>query len=99
MISLTALMPWFDAEGHLRATSRLWGLGRGLEALLDRVVGLSLLREMAEFFQAFAPLYEGFRERAVKVKALLRSPRTLFVVVSGPGEDAIVSLELANDHV
>jgi anion-transporting ArsA/GET3 family ATPase len=51
------------------------------------VVGLDLLRDMAEFFQAFSPLYAGFRERATEVEALLRSPKTLFVLVAGPGEE------------
>src|SRR5947207_9413840 len=44
---------------------------------------------MAEFFQAFGPLYEGFRQRARQVEELLRSPRTRFLVVSGPGEERI----------
>jgi anion-transporting ArsA/GET3 family ATPase len=44
---------------------------------------------MAEFFQAFGPLYEGFRRRATEVETLLRSPKTLFVLVSGPGEERI----------
>jgi len=52
-------------------------------------VGLDLLRDMAEFFQAFSPLFAGFRERAAQVEALLRSPRTLFVLVAGPGEERI----------
>jgi anion-transporting ArsA/GET3 family ATPase len=80
-----ALKPWFDGEGRLRATSHLGFLGRNVESFLDRMVGLELLRDMAEFFQAFAPLYAGFRQRAVDVQSLLRSPRTLFVLVSGPG--------------
>jgi len=84
-----ALKPWFDEHGHLRPTSRLRFLGKGVESWLDRVVGLGLLRDMAEFFQAFAPLYDGFRERALKVQELLRSPRTLFVLVTGPGEEQI----------
>lgn len=84
-----ALRPWFDEHGHLKPARRLGALGRGLEGLLDRVVGLGLLREMAEFFQAFAPLYEGFRERALAVQELLRSKRTLFVLVCGPGEERI----------
>jgi anion-transporting ArsA/GET3 family ATPase len=41
---------------------------------------------MAEFFQAFAPLYEGFRERAADVQRLLRTPGTRFLLVSGSGE-------------
>lgn len=84
-----ALRPWFDESGKLKATSKLGFLGRRAERFLDSVVGLDLLREMAEFFQAFAPLYAGFRERAAEVEALLRSPRTLFVLVSGPGEERI----------
>ncbi|MES1211891.1 MAG: hypothetical protein ABUL63_06115, partial [Acidobacteriota bacterium] len=84
-----ALKPWFDEEGRLTMSSR-WGmLGRRAERFLDDVVGLDLLRDMAEFFQAFAPLYEGFRERAQAVEQLLRSPRTRFIVVSGPGEERI----------
>lgn len=84
-----ALKPWFDEEGRLKAASRFGPLGRQAERFLDDVVGLDLLRDMAEFFQAFAPLYEGFRDRAQAVEQLLRSPRTRFVLVSGPGEERI----------
>lgn len=84
-----ALRPWFDAGGRLKATSRLGGLGRRAERFLDEVVGLDLLRDMAEFFQAFSPLFAGFRERASQVEELLRSPRTCFVLVAGPGEERI----------
>lgn len=84
-----ALKPWFDAEGRLRATSRLGFVGRNVEAFFDRMVGLELLRDMAEFFQAFAPLFEGFRQRALEVQGLLRSPECRFVLVSGPGPDRV----------
>ncbi len=84
-----ALKPWFDERGHLRPTARLGLIGRNVEAFLDRIVGLELLRDMAEFFQAFGPLFDGFRRRATEVRALLRSPRTLFVLVSGPGEERV----------
>jgi len=84
-----ALKPWFDDQGKLKATSRLGILGRNVESFLDRMVGLELLRDMAEFFQAFAPLFEGFRERALQVQDLLRSQRTLFVLVSGPGSGRV----------
>jgi len=84
-----ALKPWFDADGKLRATSRLGIIGRNVEAFFDRMVGLELLRDMAEFFQAFTPLYDGFRERALQVQKLLRSKNTLFVLVSGPGRQRV----------
>lgn len=82
-----ALKPWFAADGRFQPASGWGPLGRELEGFLDRVVGLDLLRDMAEFFQAFAPLYAGFRERALEVERLLASPRTLFVLVAGPGEE------------
>lgn len=84
-----ALKPWFDEEGHLKPTARWGALGRRAERFLDHVVGLDLLRDMAEFFQAFGPLYEGFRQRAKQVEELLRSPRTRFLLVSGAGEERI----------
>jgi anion-transporting ArsA/GET3 family ATPase len=80
-----ALKPWFDREGNFRPTS-LPGLGTPLGALLDRMVGMNLLRDMAEFFQAFAPLFGGFRERALEVDGLLRSPDTGFVLVTAAAE-------------
>jgi anion-transporting ArsA/GET3 family ATPase len=82
-----ALKPWFDAGGRLRAGARLGPLGRSFEGWLDEVVGLDLLRDMAEFFAAFSPLFAGFRERAVEVQRLLRDPGTLFLLVAGPGEE------------
>ncbi|HKH44354.1 MAG TPA: ArsA-related P-loop ATPase [Thermoanaerobaculia bacterium] len=84
-----ALKDWFDDEGRLRASSKWGPLGRRAERFLDDVVGLDLLRDMAEFFQAFGPLYEGFRERAQGVEQLLRSPKTRFVLVAGPGAERI----------
>ncbi len=84
-----ALKPWFDESGHLRPITRLGPLGRNVEGFLDRMVGLDLLRDMAEFFQAFGPLFAGFRARAEQVRALLGSPRTVFTLVSGPGSERV----------
>jgi anion-transporting ArsA/GET3 family ATPase len=80
-----ALKPWFTEGGTLRH-----GFVRDRVAgLLDRLVGLGLLRDMAEFFQAFGPLYAGFRERAHDVQQLLRSRETRFLLVSGPGQERV----------
>ncbi len=81
-----ALAPWFAGDGRLRATSGLGFVGRGLEHFLDRVVGIKLLRDMSEFFRAFGPLFDGFRERAAETERLLGDPGTLFVLVAGAGE-------------
>lgn len=84
-----ALKSWFDEQGRLQPTRRLGFVGRGLEAWLDRLVGLGLLRDVAEFFQAFGPLFEGFRSRAREVSALLTAPSTRFVLVTRPDEERI----------
>ena len=84
-----ALKSWFDGEGRLKPTARLGRIGKRFESYLDEVVGLDLLRDMLEFFQAFGPLYEGFRQRALEVEGLLKSDQTLFVLVTGPGEENI----------
>ncbi|MEZ5332495.1 MAG: ArsA-related P-loop ATPase [Thermoanaerobaculia bacterium] len=82
---------WFDAAGRLKATRGLRGVGRRVEAYLDRVVGLDLLRDMVEFFHAFEPLLAGFRERALAVEALLRSDRVGFLLVAPPGEHRVAA--------
>lgn len=84
-----AAKTWFDNKGNLRATKKLGILGRNAEAFFDRMVGLELLRDMAEFFQAFAPFFDGFRERAFEVQKLLKSSETVFVLVSGPGPQRV----------
>lgn len=84
-----ALRPWFDEEGHLRGAHRFGRLGRSVEGFLDRIIGIDFLRDMAEFFQAFSPLYEGVRRHAVRVQELLRHHQTMFVLVTGPGEERI----------
>lgn len=80
---------WFDGEGRLRAAARLGAVGRRLESLLDRVVGLDLLRDVAEFFHAFGPLYDGFARRAKAVDALLRGSGTRFILVASAAPDTV----------
>lgn len=83
-----ALKPWWEQGGGLkRMPMRI--AAKGVERIVDRVIGIRLMHDMLEFFRAFAPLYDGFRERAAEVRSLLRAPDTLFLLVSGPGEDRI----------
>ncbi|RMG49282.1 MAG: hypothetical protein D6718_00085 [Acidobacteria bacterium] len=84
-----ALGDWFDAEGRLVLGRRLRRVARPVEAWLDRVVGLDLVRDVWEFLRAFRPLYEGFRRRAREVQELLASDRTGFILIAGPGPDRV----------
>jgi anion-transporting ArsA/GET3 family ATPase len=75
---------------------RLGGLLRGfgisvspISALVSRVTGVDLLREVTGFLAAFDGMYEGFTERARRVRDLLHEPSTGFVVIATPDEAAL----------
>lgn len=56
---------------------------------IGKVVGSDVLSDSVAFFQAFAGMETGFRERATDVMALIRAPATSFVVVASPRRDTI----------
>ena len=59
--------------------------GRHRLKLADRFLGLQFLQDLSEFFLAFEGMYDGFKERAAEVHALLRAePYSGFVLVAGP---------------
>ncbi len=57
--------------------------------LADRFLGLQFLQDLSEFFLAFESMYDGFKERAARVHALLREPSSGFVMVAGPSPLAL----------
>jgi anion-transporting ArsA/GET3 family ATPase len=57
--------------------------------MLKRVVGIDLLADLGEFFQAFSGMVDGFRERAKRVNELLADPSTCFMIVCGPQGEPI----------
>ena len=80
-------------EGRsLRVFMRPTGLaarvaGRGATvalSVLKRIVGFDLIADLAEFFNAFSGMVEGFQARAKRVNRLLADPHTCFLVVCGP---------------
>ena len=58
--------------------------------LIGKVVGSDVLSDAVAFFQAFAGMEVGFRERADAVATLLRASGTQFVLVTSPQHDALV---------
>jgi anion-transporting ArsA/GET3 family ATPase len=57
--------------------------------IADRALGLRFLADLSEFFLAFDGMYDGFKERAERVFALLRAPTSGFVLVAGPTVQAL----------
>jgi len=85
-------------EGRsLRVFMRPTGLaarvaGRGASVALSvmkRIVGFDLLADLAEFFNAFSGMVDGFQARAKRVNSLLADRRTTFLVVCGPQGEPI----------
>ncbi len=58
-------------------------------AVLERVTGVDLLRDLSTFFGALGGVLDGFRERAAAVKALLADPATTFLIVTSPQREAV----------
>ncbi len=56
---------------------------------IGKVVGSDVLADSVAFFQAFAGMEAGFRERAAAVVALIRAHDTSFVIVTSPHDDTI----------
>jgi anion-transporting ArsA/GET3 family ATPase len=57
--------------------------------IVKRIVGAEVLEDTAEFFGNLEGMYEGFKQRAAEVAALLKSQATSFVVVTSPSEDSV----------
>ena len=69
---------------------RAFGRGTGLMfAVLKRLTGSDLLRDLSEFFGAFGDMAIGIRERAGRATELLADPRSAFMLVTTPRHDAI----------
>ncbi len=66
--------------------------GRGASVALSvmrRIVGFDLLADLAEFFNAFSGMVDGFQARAKRVNSLLADRDTCFLVVCGPQGEPI----------
>jgi len=66
--------------------------GRGASvalSVLKRIVGFDLIADLAEFFNAFSGMVDGFQARAKRVNSLLADPHTCFLVVCGPQGEPI----------
>jgi anion-transporting ArsA/GET3 family ATPase len=73
-----------------RFATRAVGAGTGLfMRAASRITGATVLQDLADFFQSFEGMYEGFKDRAQAVYRLLQHPASAFVVVSSPEPPAL----------
>ncbi|MEV5831806.1 ArsA family ATPase [Spirillospora sp. NPDC052242] len=57
--------------------------------VVNKVIGVQLLRDVQTFVAAFDTVFGGFQERAEKTFQLLQTPGTAFLVVAAPEPDAL----------
>jgi anion-transporting ArsA/GET3 family ATPase len=73
-----------------RAVGRVAAFGTGVfMKAASRITGAGALDDLAEFFQSFDGMYEGFKQRSQAVHRLLASEDTAFVVVASPEPGAL----------
>jgi anion-transporting ArsA/GET3 family ATPase len=83
----------FLLEGGMQTGRRgLRVLGQGSLVVwkgIERILGVSLLSDVTEFLLAFEGMYDGFKERAAAVRALLADERSVFLLVTTPEREPI----------
>ena len=78
-----------------------WGAS-SVFSVVEKVTGVEFLRDLSDFVLSFEEMYDGFKQRAGRVKALLGRKETAFLLVTGPGkfvlEEAIFFYEQLVEH-
>ena len=60
---------------------------------IEQLTGIGFLEDLSEFLLAFEGMASGFRERAERVRALLRGPDAGFVLVAGPERETVAQAQ------
>jgi anion-transporting ArsA/GET3 family ATPase len=81
------LIPYMRAGGGLMRVANV-AAGTFLR-IVKRIVGAEVLEDTAEFFGSLEGMYDGFKQRAQEVAALLHSQVTSFVVITSPAEQSV----------
>lgn len=81
------LLPYMKAGGGIMRVANVAAMT--FLRIVKKIVGSDVLEDTAEFFGNLEGMYDGMKQRAHDVAALLQSDATSFVVVTSPAEDAV----------
>ncbi|MFN2490597.1 MAG: ArsA family ATPase [Actinomycetota bacterium] len=81
------LLPYMKAGGGFMRIANVAAMT--FLRIVKRIVGAEVLDDTAEFFGNLEGMYEGFKQRARDVAALLSSSATSFVVVTSPAGESV----------
>ncbi len=81
-------------------SGRLLGAGTGVVfAALRRATGVALLDDLSTFFRALGAMIPDLAERGAHVEALLRSPATVFLLVTALEREPIAETIHFHEHI
>lgn len=66
---------------------------------IERATGVETLRQISEFFIAMEAMFDGIADRSRRVREVLTSSRTAFVLVTGPDEQVLGQSEMLTEKV
>jgi anion-transporting ArsA/GET3 family ATPase len=81
------LLPYMKAGGGLFRIANV--AATTFLKVVKRIVGAEVLEDTAEFFGNLEGMYDGFKQRASDVTALLHSHVTSFIVVTSPALESV----------
>ncbi|MEO8323322.1 MAG: ArsA-related P-loop ATPase [Actinomycetota bacterium] len=81
------LLPYMKASGGIMRMANV--AATAFLRIVKKIVGSEVLEDTAEFFGNLEGMYDGFKQRALDVAALLKSDVTSFVVITSPSEDSV----------
>jgi anion-transporting ArsA/GET3 family ATPase len=90
------IVRWFVRPYFSAASTGLRLMNRTATFLLRRLeqaTGIAALVAISDFFTAMSSMFDGFHERIERAYAILRSPQTAFVLVTGPEEQVLGEAE------
>jgi anion-transporting ArsA/GET3 family ATPase len=81
------LLPYMKAGGGVMRIANVAAIT--FLRVVKRIVGSEVVEDTAEFFSNLEGMYQGFKQRAGEVAAVLQSEATSFVVVTSPTEESV----------
>jgi anion-transporting ArsA/GET3 family ATPase len=84
------------ARGPMRFMTAGFGM---ISAVMTKILGAQIIRDVQTFVRAFEALFGGFRQRATATFELLSSRHSTFLVVATPQHDALREAEYFVDRL
>ena len=66
---------------------------------IEQATGVETLRQISEFFIGMEAMFDGITERSRRVRAVLKSEHTAFVLVTGPDEQVLGQGEVLTEKM